>query len=922
MTLPLSLFQRSKSALLTAALATLSPALAATPAGTVITNQAVANFAPLQPGGVTESESNVVTTTVQAVCAVSVTGLDGLQRSALGGDQVTFRLKVVNAGNERKSLPLNLQATGDFAAQPTLYLDSNGNGQVDSGELPVTQLDLDPDAAASLLLVVGVPETAQGELGLSLVTSCGGSVAASVRVAPPPELRIAKSFEPAQMRPGQETTVTVTVDNPANYEGRDVVLTDLLTEQIAQGLTYVPGSARASQGVLEYTSDGQSWSAQPGAAVAGLRVRAERLGGMERLTLTFRMVGQESADGKTFTNNATVQTPARTIGTSARVDVRYRPGVAIGPVGRPLAAEDSPEDRQTRTFAVVGGQVCFDHTVQNTGDVADNFRFTVTFPQGNAEASFYGEGGQPLVQPLRLNPDQTALVRVCYAPSAAGALHALLRVTGDRGTTNTTHDLVSQIAAGLPELKKSAVATTTDADGKPLTLAPGKTVATGDTITYTLEVYNPYNITLSDVVVSDPIPAHLDFVSATEGGKLSGEVDNQQVTWAIASLAPGERRTFSFVTRVSARAIDGENLKNIFQMVSTELPQPTSSNEVSTPVWSAKLLIEKQVSAQEVTYGERLTYTLRIRNTSETTPVVDAIITDTPARGLEYIPGTSMLGGEALADPTILGESLQWKVGSIPPKGEIVITYDARVTPEATASLTNTVIVEGKGGDAARAIASNRALAVTKLNPLKFAAITDILGTVFVDRNRNGLYDKGIDTPVERARVLLAGGRQVLTDKMGRYKFSNVPFGTQALRLDPTTTPYPPLHLPQDGGLSGTRTVHLRGLTTVDFPLSPLAGEIAELRRTTLKMGDLTVQKVVYAQPGSQSYVVQLKLNTPRALEDFDLTDPLPTGAILKEGRNTLQAKLEAGETNLTYRFEWAGEPRAVTTDPVVRWRY
>ena len=130
---------------------------------------------------------------------------------------------------------------------------------------------------------------------------------------------------------------------------------------------------------------------------------------------------------------------------------------------------------------------------------------------------------------------------------------------------------------------------------------------------------------------------------------MTGEVDTQQVAWAIASLAPGERRTFSFVTRVSARAIDGENLKNVFQMVSTELPQPTSSNEVSTPVWSAKLLIEKQVSAQEVTYGERLTYTLHIRNTSETTPVVDAVITDTPARGLEYIPGTSTLGGSSVA---------------------------------------------------------------------------------------------------------------------------------------------------------------------------------------------------------------------------------------------------------------------------------
>ncbi|WP_371810182.1 hypothetical protein [Deinococcus sp. JMULE3] len=308
-------------------------------------------------------------------------------------------------------------------------------------------------------------------------------------------------------------------------------------------------------------------------------------------------------------------------------------------------------------------------------------------------------------------------------------------------------------------------------------------------------------------------------------------------------------------------------------------------------------------------------------NQSATTDIDDALITDTPARGLEYVPGTSTLGGKPLADPVIENGSLNWNAGRIAAGQSITITYQTRVTPEAVGQLVNTVVVSGKGaGGVARAIASNRATATTKLNPLKFSPLADIVGTVFVDRNRNGLFDPLLDLPVPRARVLLAGGREVLTDARGRYSFPNVPTGTHALRLDPNTTPYPPLHVPQDGGLSGTRTVFVRGLTSVDFPLAPLGGQIDALRRTTLTVGDVRLEKTVYAVDGG--YVVTLRLITPRRLEEVNLTDPLPAGATLKEGRNIHNGTVEAGELNLTYRFDWTGEPRAATTDPDLSWRY
>ncbi|MFC3862297.1 DUF11 domain-containing protein [Deinococcus antarcticus] len=879
-------------------------------------------------GGQTSATSNRVVTVVQGVCAVSITpnGQDSV--FAMGGDQVSFGFTITNAGNQAYTLPISATGSGlTPAPEVVLYLDTNGNGVVDAGETPVSSVNLPADGMAKVVARVQVATGTQGQALVNLVASCGNggdqaTATATVQVSPPPTLNVTKSFTPALVKPGTETTVNVSTTNSSTYASREVILTDPLAEEVAQGLVFVPGSASSNIGVIEYTADGSTWSVTAPNVVMGIRVRVDALAPAASINLTFKMRAEEKADGKKILNVATASSSGQSVSGQATADVRYLPGVAIGPVGKPLAPEGTPEDSQTRPFAVVGKELCFDHTVQNTGDVKDNFRITITFPAGAATTTLYGADGKALVQPIALNPNETALVRVCYTPTQASPIDARITVNGDRGTSNTTRDLVTDVQSGLPELKKSYVATSVDLQNQPITLKDGATVAVGDTVTYTLSVKNPYTRALTNVQVSDPIPAHVNFVSASDSGVRSGVQGEEVVTWNLGTLQPGETRTLTIVTKVSDRSVDGENLKNIFNMTSTELgTAPLPSNEVNTPVWNAQLIINKDVSSKLVVYGDRLTYTLRIRNASATTAIESATLTDVPMKGLLYLPGTATLDGKPLADPTIMNGVMQWNVGSIPASGEIVVTYDMRVTPEASGDLLNIATVTGVGaGGAAKAIASNRAQATAKLDPLKFAPLADLIGIVFVDRNRNGLFEAGLDTPVERARVILAGGRLVLTDTKGRYHFANVPTGTWALRLDPNTTPYPPLQKPQEGGLDGTQTVHVRGLTSVDFPLAPLGGDITAIRRTTLTMGDVKVEKAVYAV--KDGYVVTIKITTPGALTDFHMEDPLPGGATLKEGRNTLSTNLSAGETNLTYHFDWTGAPNAATTDPIVSWRY
>ncbi|QFP75468.1 isopeptide-forming domain-containing fimbrial protein [Deinococcus sp. AJ005] len=900
-----------------------------TPAGTVITNQAQAEFLSPTTGQPTVSKSNVVQTTVSALCALSVTpdgtvAQPGQSAALLPGEQATFVYKVVNAGNATSTFGVSARTEAGGTSAPGLKLvrDLNGNGKADANEPEISSVTLDADRSADVLLLVDA--VTAGDAFVNLVAGCAGGQSDSnnvsvVRISPPPELAVSKSFAPALLRPGSETTVTVKTTNGGKGQSREVILTDDLTEQLAQGLSFVAGSAIASTGTLEYTADGSVWTATPAAVVRGVRVRVPSLAPGADVTLTFRMRADASAENKIIPNTATALTGKNTVSDTAKVDVRYLPAVAIGPEGNPEAPEGSAADRQSRVLAVVGQPVCFDHTAKNTGDVKDTFTLSVAYPTGGATAIFLGQDGQPLAQPLPLDAGQSVFVRVCYTSAQPGPLDALITIRGDRGTSNATADAVDSVEAGLPELVKSYVATAKDGQTM-VTLPAGATVAAGDTITYKLSVRNPYSRPLTGVVVSDKLTAHLDFVSASDGGIGTGTPGTQTVGWALGTLAPNETRVLTVVTSVSARAVDGEALKNIFQFVSTQTPDSLNSNEVMTPVWTAKLAVLKDVNAPEVTVGDRLTYTLTVTNKSATTSIVDAQINDTPAKGLSYIPGSSKLDGQPIADPQITGGVLTWAVAELKAGVPITLTYDTRVTPDALGELVNTVTVSGIGaGGVARAIASNRAVATVKLKLLNFAPLSDILGLVYVDRNRDGRYQEGLDTPLPRARVLLAGGRQTLTDVGGRYSFPNVANGTQALRLDPLTTPYPPLHVPRDGGLSGTQTVFVNGLTGVDFPLAPLGGEILALRRTTLMAGDVTLEKAVYAVDGG--YVVTLKLITPRALEGVDLTDPLPAGATLKEGRNSVTGNLPAGETNLTYRFAWTGEPRAATTDPTLSWR-
>ncbi|MEL6547530.1 MAG: DUF11 domain-containing protein, partial [Myxococcota bacterium] len=103
----------------------------------------------------------------------------------------------------------------------------------------------------------------------------------------------------------------------------------------------------------------------------------------------------------------------------------------------------------------------------------------------------------------------------------------------------------------------------------------------GDEVEYALVIENQGNRPATDLVVTDPLPDELTFLSASDGGSESGGV----VTWSLADLEPEETRTLTIRARLLS-PLDNETVVTNWANVATaELPDEALS--VSFTVESA-----------------------------------------------------------------------------------------------------------------------------------------------------------------------------------------------------------------------------------------------------------------------------------------------------------------------------------------------
>ncbi|MDM8363612.1 DUF7507 domain-containing protein [Bacillus thuringiensis] len=243
-----------------------------------------------------------------------------------------------------------------------------------------------------------------------------------------------------------------------------------------------------------------------------------------------------------------------------------------------------------------------------------------------------------------------------------------------------------------------------------------KTFATiGDTISYTITLSNPGNVTSQNIIFTDILPDGTTFIS----GALTNDSGTQQIGnpangIQIGNINPSGTAVITLnvlVTNIpSINPISNSSSVQFAHVVDPSQPavsQTNVSNAVSTTINSAILTTQKSADKSIVSVGDTITYTTTITNTGNTAATNITFTSAIPA-STTFIPNSVTINGvqQSGAQPALgvnipniaPGETVtvtfQVNVISVPPSSSIMgndtILYSYTVDPNSAPATTST----------------------------------------------------------------------------------------------------------------------------------------------------------------------------------------------------------------------------------------
>jgi uncharacterized repeat protein (TIGR01451 family) len=198
------------------------------------------------------------------------------------------------------------------------------------------------------------------------------------------------------------------------------------------------------------------------------------------------------------------------------------------------------------------------------------------------------------------------------------------------------------------------------------------------------------------VILTDTLPANTTFVTASDGGVLTGNV----VTWNIGSLAAGASVPLLVEVRVNTPVPAGVNsitntataTRRRHQRPGPTPPTTRASTRHFVPAPDLSLKDDGIVS---VVAGQTLTYTLTFRNDGNQA-ATGVTLTDTLPANTSFVSASN--GG------ALVGNVVTWNIGSVPVGSIITRTVIVQVNdplPAGVTSITNsaTVTMTATGAD-------------------------------------------------------------------------------------------------------------------------------------------------------------------------------------------------------------------------------
>ncbi|MGH0423863.1 cell surface protein [Bacillus pretiosus] len=242
----------------------------------------------------------------------------------------------------------------------------------------------------------------------------------------------------------------------------------------------------------------------------------------------------------------------------------------------------------------------------------------------------------------------------------------------------------------------------------------------GDTISYTISLSNPGNVTSQNILFTDILPDGTTFISGTlvnDSG--AQQIGNPANGIQIGNINPGS--TIAITINVLVTTIPSINPISNFSSVQYShvvdpsqpaVSQTNISNTVSTTINSAILTTTKSADKSILSVGNTITYTTTITNTGNTAATNITFTSAIPAN-TTFIPNSVTINGmQQLGARPALGVNIpniapgetvtvtfQVTVISIPPSSSIMdndtilysYTVDPSAAPVTTSTSTNSV---------------------------------------------------------------------------------------------------------------------------------------------------------------------------------------------------------------------------------------
>ncbi len=227
-------------------------------------------------------------------------------------------------------------------------------------------------------------------------------------------------------------------------------------------------------------------------------------------------------------------------------------------------------------------------------------------------------------------------------------------------------------------------------------------VATGQQYAYTITVNNAGPNTANNVVITDTLPAGLQFVSATSNGTNIGSATGQNYSATIATLASGETRTITLTVRVLSSATGASIANTATVTADNATTQETgtranSATDTNTLNRTVTLNITKTGPTAAVLADTNFTYTVTAFNSGNAdAPAVQ--FTDPLPAGVTFVNGTFTVNGTSNTGTVTLNSTnntLEANLGTLLAGGNATtnhatITLNVRAAATASGSIVNT----------------------------------------------------------------------------------------------------------------------------------------------------------------------------------------------------------------------------------------